>query len=232
MKTERQKMLDGELYDAMDPELVSGRTRARDLCQARNAMREVEAEMEAVGRRRLLGALFGAGGDSVWMQPPFFCAWGTNIELGERVFFNFNCVVLNVCRVHNGGFTLFGPAVQIYTATHPFNGELRRREEFRQARAHRIGRVGGWRRDHPARRADRLARGDRRPPSPKLRRAGRQRGDAGCAGGRVCCRQSLPGDPRDHGMSAGHTRWTKTLDTAASNILDHATPTPRPSASP
>lgn len=53
----------------------------------------------------------------------------TNIELGERVFFNFNCVVLDVCRVQIGSFTLFGPAVQIYTATHPFNAELRRREE-------------------------------------------------------------------------------------------------------
>jgi acetyltransferase-like isoleucine patch superfamily enzyme len=53
-----------------------------------------------------------AGGDSVWMQPPFFCDYGTNIELGERVFFNFNCVVLDECRVQIGSLTLFGPAVQ------------------------------------------------------------------------------------------------------------------------
>jgi maltose O-acetyltransferase len=125
MKTERQKMLDGELYDPMDPTLVAGRTRARDLCQALNATREAAADE----RRRLLAELFGAGGESVWMQPPFFCDYGTNIELGERVFFNFNCVVLDVCRVQIGSFTLFGPAVQIYTATHPFNAEQRRREE-------------------------------------------------------------------------------------------------------
>ena len=43
--------------------------------------------------------------------------------------FNFNCVVLDVCQVKIGSFTLFGPAVQIYTATHPFNAEQRRREE-------------------------------------------------------------------------------------------------------
>lgn len=126
MKTDRQKMLDGELYDPMDPELVAGRARARDLCQALNATREAEADE----RRRILTALFAAGGDSVWMQPPFFCDYGTNIELGERVFFNFNCVVLDVCRVQIGSFTLFGPAVQIYTPMHPFNAELRRREEF------------------------------------------------------------------------------------------------------
>ena len=64
------------------------------------------------------------------MQPPFFCDYGSNIELGERVFFNFNCVVLDVCQVRIGDFTLFGPAVQIYTPMHPINAELRRREEY------------------------------------------------------------------------------------------------------
>jgi maltose O-acetyltransferase len=64
------------------------------------------------------------------MQPPFFCDYGSNIYLGERVFFNFNCVVLDVCAVTIGDYTLFGPAVQIYTATHPMNPELRRKQEF------------------------------------------------------------------------------------------------------
>ena len=64
------------------------------------------------------------------MQPPFFCDYGSNILLGERVFFNFNCVVLDVCLVKIGDFTLFGPAVQIYTAMHPMNAELRRKQEF------------------------------------------------------------------------------------------------------
>jgi maltose O-acetyltransferase len=124
--TERQKMLAGELYDPFDAELVAGRERARDLCQALNATREAEHEQ----RRRILRELFGAGGDSVWMQPPFFCDYGSNIVLGERVFFNFNCIVLDVCTVRIGDFTLFGPAVQIYTPMHPLNAELRRREEF------------------------------------------------------------------------------------------------------
>jgi maltose O-acetyltransferase len=124
--TEREKMLAGQLYDPMDAELVAARARARGLCQALNATREAEQEE----RRRILQGLFGAGGDSVWMQPPFFCDYGANIRLGERVFFNFNCVVLDVCPVDIGSFTLFGPAVQILTPMHPFNAELRRREEF------------------------------------------------------------------------------------------------------
>ena len=124
--TERLKMLSGELYDPMDPELVTARASARDLCQDLNATRE----SHQVERRRILQTLFATGGDSVWMQPPFYCDYGSNIELGERVFFNFNCVVLDVCRVRIGRFTLFGPAVQIYTATHPLDADLRRKAEF------------------------------------------------------------------------------------------------------
>jgi maltose O-acetyltransferase len=126
MPTEMERMLAGELYDPFDPELVRLRDRARDLCQDLNATREAEAEK----RRAILRELFGTGGDSVWMQPPFFCDYGANIHLGERVFFNFNCVVLDVCRVTIGDFTLFGPAVQILTPMHPMNAKLRRKQEY------------------------------------------------------------------------------------------------------
>ncbi len=126
MPTERDKMLAGELYDPLDPELVAARDRARDLCQDLNATREADRD----ARRRILAELFGSGGDGVWMQPPFFCDYGTNIRLGRKVFFNFNCVVLDVCRVTVGDHTLFAPAVQIYTATHPLDPVLRRTQEF------------------------------------------------------------------------------------------------------
>jgi maltose O-acetyltransferase len=119
-------MLAGELYDPLDPELGAARDRARDLCRLLNATREGQQEE----RRRILCELFGRGGDSVWMQPPFFCDYGSNIELGERVFFNFNCVVLDVCPVRIGSFTMFGPAVQIYTPLHPLNAKQRREREF------------------------------------------------------------------------------------------------------
>ncbi len=126
MPTEREKMLAGSLYDPTDPDLVAARARARDLCQALNATRETEEKV----RRAVLRELFGTGGDTVRMQPPFYCDYGTNIELGERVFFNYNCVVLDVCRVRIGDDSLIGPAVQIYTPMHPFGAELRRRQEF------------------------------------------------------------------------------------------------------
>ena len=123
--TERHKMLAGELYNPLDPDLVAARERARDLCQALNQTRESERHL----RRGLLCDLFGAGGDTVWMQPPFYCDYGANIYLGTRVFFNFNCVVLDVCEVRVGGYTLFGPGVQILTPVHPFNAALRREQE-------------------------------------------------------------------------------------------------------
>jgi maltose O-acetyltransferase len=126
MKTERDKMLAGELYDALDPELVALRGRARDLCRELNA----SAEPDEARLRAILVELFGEGGDSVRMQPPFYCDYGSNIRLGERVFFNFNCVVLDVCEVRIGDFTLFGPGVQILTPMHPMDATPRRAQEF------------------------------------------------------------------------------------------------------
>jgi maltose O-acetyltransferase len=119
-------MLAGELYNPLDLELMAARERARDLCQALNATRESQQTQ----RRRVLQDLLGTGGDTVWMQPPFYCDYGSNIHLGTRVFFNFNCVVLDVCEVRIGDFTLFGPGVQILTPLHPFDAALRRKQEF------------------------------------------------------------------------------------------------------
>jgi len=121
MKTEKQKMLAGELYDPLDAELCAERQRARDLCQALNATREEQKDERA----RILKELLGQETDA-WIQPPFFCDYGTNISVGTKVFFNFNCVVLDVMPVRIGSNVLFGPSVQIYTATHPIRAHERR----------------------------------------------------------------------------------------------------------
>jgi maltose O-acetyltransferase len=125
-RSEREKMLAGELYDSLDPELVAARNQARDLCQSLNASSEAELEL----RRQILRRLFGKGGETAWIQPPFYCDYGSNIELGERVFFNFNCIVLDVCRVQIGDYTQFGPGVQILTPLHPMDAALRRKQEY------------------------------------------------------------------------------------------------------
>ena len=81
-------------------------------------------------RRELLESLFATGGGSVFVTPPFFCDYGSQIELGENVYFNFNCVLLDVCRIRIGAHTLVGPAVQIYTPLHPMDAALRRQQEY------------------------------------------------------------------------------------------------------
>ncbi len=124
--TEREKMIAGELYSPVDPELVQARERAHALCQALNAT----ADTDARTRRAILGALLGAGGDDVWIQPPFFCDYGFNIRFGAGCFLNFNCVVLDICPVVFGERVLLGPAVQIYAASHPMDAHARRTHEF------------------------------------------------------------------------------------------------------
>ena len=118
MATEKSKMLAGALYDPMDAELASDRRRAHALC----------AELATAApsdRPPILRALFAR--DSVpAITPPFFCDYGYNIDASESVYFNFNCVLLDVCRIAIGDDTLVGPGVHIYAATHPMNAEERR----------------------------------------------------------------------------------------------------------
>lgn len=118
--TEKEKMLAGELYDASDPELLAARNRARVLCRDLFLVGTGDGEKE----RRILSDLFGCESDVV-VTPPFHCDYGTNIHLGEKVYFNTNCVVLDVLPVTIGDRVLIGPAVQIYTALHPEDAKTR-----------------------------------------------------------------------------------------------------------
>jgi maltose O-acetyltransferase len=122
LKSHKEKMLTGELYDPLDSELGAERRRARILIKALNDTRDDQTEERA----RIIRELLPASGAGVWIEPPFYCDYGTNITLGDKVFFNFNCVVLDVAAVTIGNSVLFGPAVQIYAATHPLDVHERR----------------------------------------------------------------------------------------------------------
>ena len=114
-------MLSGELYDALDEQLSLERTKARLLLNKLNfASADDSKTMIAI-----LKELIPNAGKDLWIQPPFYCDYGYNIDVGDKVFFNFNCVVLDVMKVSIGSRTLFGPNVQIYTATHPINSHQR-----------------------------------------------------------------------------------------------------------
>lgn len=110
-------MLSGELYDPLDKELSGDRLKVRLLIKQLNDTREDEMKE----RTRVLKELIPDAGEGLWLQPPFYCDYGTNIQIGEKVFFNFNCVILDVMQVIIGNRTLFGPNVQVYAATHPMD---------------------------------------------------------------------------------------------------------------
>ena len=129
MVTEKENMLAGEMYDATDSQLTFERRRARDLCKALNETHDHEQEL----RESITRELFGGAGEAVWIEPPFYCDYGFNITLGSKVFFNFNCVILDPAPVLIGSNVLFGPGVQVYTAAHPMNASDRRTwREFAQ----------------------------------------------------------------------------------------------------
>ncbi len=122
MKTEKEKMLAGDLYNAADPVLTAERRRARDLCKSLNSSADAEQELRA----HILSELLGSAGEGVWIEPPFYCDYGSNITLGNKVYFNFNCTILDVMPVVIGDNVFCGPGVQIYTATHPIDAAERR----------------------------------------------------------------------------------------------------------
>ncbi|HEY9609499.1 sugar O-acetyltransferase [Allocoleopsis sp.] len=120
-KTEKQKMLAGELYRGSDHELVAERQNARRLTRLYNSTTEQETQR----RVEILRELFGTVGSSIEIEPPFYCDYGYNIHAGDGFYMNFGCVILDCCPVHIGNNVLCAPCVQIYTATHPTDPEVR-----------------------------------------------------------------------------------------------------------
>ncbi len=120
-------MLAGELYDASDPLLTQERQEARALTHRLNVTEYGNVSVY----KKILSALLPNAATDIEIEPPFFCDYGYNIYAGEKVFFNFNCVFLDVMPIRIGSNVLFGPNVQIYTATHLIDAlERRRSPEF------------------------------------------------------------------------------------------------------
>ena len=114
-RSEKEKMLAGELYDPSAPELQAELAAAQRWLARYNA----SLALPPAERRALLVERFAAVGDGVEVRPPFHCDYGWNIRLGDGVFLNFNCVILDVVEVAIGERTQIGPAVQIVAADHP-----------------------------------------------------------------------------------------------------------------
>ncbi len=114
-RTEKDKMLAGELYDASAPEIQAELAAThRWLARYNAALDKTPPERHALLLERL-----GSVGEGAVIRPPFHCDYGFNIRLGAGVFLNFNCVILDVVEVNIGDRTQVAPGVQILAADHP-----------------------------------------------------------------------------------------------------------------
>ncbi|MFE4030307.1 maltose acetyltransferase domain-containing protein [Priestia sp. YIM B13551] len=117
MRTEKEKMLAGEMYNPADAQLVKDREYARRQVRIYNETSETEGEK----RTQLLRELFGSTGENVYMEPNIRVDYGYNIFVGENFSANFDCVILDVCEVRFGDNCMLAPGVHVYTATHPLD---------------------------------------------------------------------------------------------------------------
>lgn len=123
MRSEKDKMLAGDLYWPGDPQIQAElATTKRWLDRVNGPFAQSPEDHRAILRERL-----GGVGTGVVVRPPFFCDYGFNVHLGDEVFLNYNCVLLDVVAITIGIRTQIGPAVQIYAADHPRDPAVRRR---------------------------------------------------------------------------------------------------------
>jgi maltose O-acetyltransferase len=119
MKTNKEKMLAGESYNILDPDLEADRQKARKLLRLYNQNEDFPE------RQSILAQLLGSIGQNSIIEPPFYCSYGRNIHIGDSVFVNFLCNVIDCNEVHIGNNVMLGPSVQIYTAAHHLQAETR-----------------------------------------------------------------------------------------------------------
>ena len=136
--TEREKMLRGEQFETLDPQLSEDRRRAAALLSRLNAL-----SMDAPGYREALGELLPHASDECLIRPPFYCDYGYSLFIGRGVFINFNCVMLDGAPIRIGDHVLIGPAVQIYTFTHPSSAAARSKAVVRSRSATTAGSAAG-----------------------------------------------------------------------------------------
>ncbi|MDZ5783099.1 sugar O-acetyltransferase [Marinococcus luteus] len=115
MKSEKQKMMNGELFLPHDPELAAERLEAKLLLEEYNSISVRERERS----NQLLQEIVGTMGEEARISPPFWCDYGYNIYLGNHFFANFNCVMLDEAPITFGDGVMLGPGVHIYTVNHP-----------------------------------------------------------------------------------------------------------------
>ncbi len=119
LRTEKEKMLTGESYNCLDPDLEAERQKTKELFRLYNL---TEAVPE---RHTILQQLLGQIGQNSIIERPFYCSYGQNTHIGDHVYLNYMCTILDCNEVHIGHHVMIGPTVQIYTAAHLLQAETR-----------------------------------------------------------------------------------------------------------
>ncbi len=120
--SEKQKMLQNKLYDAnYDEELIAVRFVAKELCYDFNQLRPSEVDKQ----KEILKKLLGKTKNQFYINGPFWCDYGTQIELGENFYANHNLVILDAAKVIFGDNVFIAPNCGFYTAGHPIDTERR-----------------------------------------------------------------------------------------------------------
>ncbi len=119
--TEREKMLNGELYSPSDPELRKMHLHVKKLFGKYNKLDPSNEKKQD----KLIKKILGSTGEKVHIQPPFYCDYGVNISVGENFFANYGCIILDVNKVTIGKNCMLAPNVCIFSATHPVRAEER-----------------------------------------------------------------------------------------------------------
>jgi maltose O-acetyltransferase len=121
-RSQRERMLAGDLYLADDPVLARESQRAAELTKEYND----SSPSDPATRRRILTELLGSLGADAEVRPPFYCDYGFHTHIGARTFINFGLVALDVAPIKIGDDVQVGPYVQLLTPTHPLEPEPRR----------------------------------------------------------------------------------------------------------
>ena len=124
MKSEKEKMISGKPYKAFGDELLAERQYAKEMIFDFNSLRPNQIDE----RNEILKRLLGKTKDKYFIEPPFRCDYGYNIEIGENFYSNYNLIILDCAAVKIGDNVLIGPNVSIYTAGHPIHYEIRNQE--------------------------------------------------------------------------------------------------------